>query len=709
VLQSGTGGTKGTGTSASMRRYIILQVVSGTVMLAGLVATFILCRNVIERERGELQRAAEAEARRVAMHLQTDVLATAESLERLGKWWLSQGKPLDRDDWNTDGQLFLSRSPGLREAVWMGTDGYQYWVATPGADPNTTRIRPEDRVRDLVRIAQTRRSIVTSGVFDGWNMGAEFYVCVPLIQDKRIRGYVVGLYDAQALISSLRQSVIRLGNDFTVMSGGRTIYSTRPRNAGFAQENARADFNVAGTTWTIALRVPLNYFREFTTSVFSVGGIAGALIYGFGMLLHLSRRRSLELQRANIEVQALNRELNRKIADFQTLLEVIPIGIAVSQGPDCRNIRTNPALTKMLGIPQGTSISQSGRDAEELPARNIRDGRELRPEELPMQMAAATGKAVLGEEHQIVRADGSAIDILAFAAPLFDEEGRVRGVLNACVDISERKAQEHLRRELEQRLQRAQRMKSLGAMAAGIAHDFNNLLTVIIGEASLAGEGVPQNSDAARHIEACLEAAHNASKLINQMLAYTGRSYHSLSSIDLSGVIGEMRGQLAELAISNSDLRLHVAPGTPQVMADSEEIRQVLQNLVLNAVEATGLERGVIDILVDSYQISRPDLDLTVVGEELAPGDYVRVEVKDTGSGMAPEIAERAFDPFFSTKFLGRGLGLSEVLGVMRAHNGAVQLKTVPDGGTSVTLFFPAAEGAGRSNGNTARLGVLLP
>jgi signal transduction histidine kinase len=309
-----------------------------------------------------------------------------------------------------------------------------------------------------------------------------------------------------------------------------------------------------------------------------------------------------------------------------------------------------------------------------------------------MQIAAATGNEVLGEEYQVVRSDGSAIDILSFAAPLFDEHGRVRGVLHVCVDISERKAQEQLRRELEQDLQRALRMKSLGAMAAGIAHDFNNLLTSIMGQASLAADGLPPNSRERQHIAASLKSAEQAARLIAKVLAFTGHSFHTLRPTDLGLLLTTCHAELAAVAAPKAEVRLSIASQLPPVMADQNEIRHILHNLVLNAIEATVAEHGTIQACVDLYQVASEERNLARPGEELAPGTYVRIMVRDSGSGMPAEIAEQAFDPFFSTKFLGRGMGLAEVLGIMRAHNGAVRLETVPDEGTSVILFFPASE-----------------
>src|SRR5437763_10849703 len=137
-----------------MRRYRFFQVVSATVMLAGLLAAVLLCSSIIRRESAELQRSTEAEARQTAVRLQAGAIASVEPLERLGRWWLSQGKPGNKEDWRTDAQLFLSRSPGLRQASWVDTEGYRQWLAVPGANPIVRPTRPDERIRQTIAAAQ---------------------------------------------------------------------------------------------------------------------------------------------------------------------------------------------------------------------------------------------------------------------------------------------------------------------------------------------------------------------------------------------------------------------------------------------------------------------------------------------------------------------------------------------------------------------------
>src|SRR5512140_2894851 len=172
-----------------MRRFILFRVVTAMVMLSGLVATALLCSRLMSRERAELRSTTEAHAGRIGSQVQAGVLAAVEPLARLGQWWLTQGKPTDRDDWATDGQLFLSKSPGLREAHWVGADGWQHWSAVPGAAPNTTRTRPDDRIlREIVTIRQGEPEVI-SDVWNAPQIGPAFYVCYPVGPVRRVRGY----------------------------------------------------------------------------------------------------------------------------------------------------------------------------------------------------------------------------------------------------------------------------------------------------------------------------------------------------------------------------------------------------------------------------------------------------------------------------------------------------------------------------------------
>jgi PAS domain S-box-containing protein len=586
------------------------------------------------------------------------------------------------EDWRTDGQLFLARAPGLREAMWIGRDGLQHWSAVPGGDVHTSAKQPDPRLVPLLSLAKSRRVLTVSPIFQSSESPTAMYVCLPI--GVRKDEYVAGLVDAAKLISAIKARGIPPSHRISVSSAGSIIFSDLGSGSRPGGE-VRAAFEVGGRIWTASLAIPSEQFKWFTGQIVAIICVIAALLYAFTILLQLSQKRSAELESTNDQISQLNRTLKEKVADFQTLLDVIPIGIAVSYDPDCREGAANPALARMLGIPRDANVCASGSGGASW--QLARNGRELQPDELPMRLAAATGKPVEAAEEQVVRADGATFEVLSYAAPLLDENGRVRGALTALVDISERKTQERLRADLERRLHLHERMKSLGIMAAGIAHDFNNLLTTIIGHASLALEDTTSGPGRERHLTDLLEAAQRAAGLVHQLLSYTGHSHPRLRLTDLSSVVSRWR--------DGGKISVDVAAGLPPVMADPDEVEQIIQNLVSNAIEAS--EEPRVEIALDTYRVSNNEPEMISPDRKLDPGVYVRMTVKDSGVGMTSDIAERAFDPFFSTKFLGRGLGLSEVLGIMRSHNGGLRLRTVPNSGTSVELFFPLADKAERA------------
>jgi len=251
------------------------------------------------------------------------------------------------------------------------------------------------------------------------------------------------------------------------------------------------------------------------------------------------------------------------------------------------------------------------------------------------------------------------------------------------------------RRDLEEQLRHAQRLESLGVLAGGVAHDFNNILTGILGNASLATEILPPDSQAMPLVEAVVSAAEHAALLTRQLLAYAGKGQHFVERIDVSAMVRSSLS-LVRLSVSrNIALALDLADNLPPIAADRGQIEQVLMNLVINAAEAIGSRvPGSVTIRSGVDRFGPGPMAGNVVGQALAGGQYVCLEVSDTGPGIPPQVQARMFDPFFTTKFTGRGLGLSATLGVVRAHHGALLVRTTPGDGTTFTAHFPVADGS---------------
>jgi two-component system cell cycle sensor histidine kinase/response regulator CckA len=300
-----------------------------------------------------------------------------------------------------------------------------------------------------------------------------------------------------------------------------------------------------------------------------------------------------------------------------------------------------------------------------------------------MYEALSLGRAVDGLEFKMRRKDGQQ-RIMSGSARIFELMGR-KVALTVARDLTDQ-------RNLEQQMLHSQKLESLGVLAGGIAHDFNNLLTGILGNADLAKTEMSPLAPARSSLEGIEVAARRAADLCRQLLAYSGRGRFVIQPIALQELVEEM-GHLLSVSISKKVvLKFHFAQGLPAIDADATQIRQVVMNLIVNASEAIGERSGVISITTGLAHCDDHYLKGCFTAEAIKEGDFVYLEIADTGHGMDKATLDRIFDPFFSTKFTGRGLGLAAVLGIIRGHKGAIRVYSEANRGTTFKLLFPASE-----------------
>jgi signal transduction histidine kinase/ActR/RegA family two-component response regulator len=257
--------------------------------------------------------------------------------------------------------------------------------------------------------------------------------------------------------------------------------------------------------------------------------------------------------------------------------------------------------------------------------------------------------------------------------------------------VRERDEAERERERMETEVIQAQRLESLRVMAGGVAHDFNNLLTSIVGNAGVLLEELPRDAelwDAAEQIE---KAGQHAAGLVKQMLAFCGKGAFATEPLDLSALVSESVDLLRASISKTAELRCELAEDLPAIEADATQVRQVLINLVVNASEAIGNVAGVIRVSSRRLDVPSDKSYRTSWNEPLGPGAYVCLEVADTGHGMSGATKAKIFEPFFSTKFAGRGLGLAAVQGIVRGHHGSIQVRSRHTQGTEMQILFPAA------------------
>lgn len=276
---------------------------------------------------------------------------------------------------------------------------------------------------------------------------------------------------------------------------------------------------------------------------------------------------------------------------------------------------------------------------------------------------------------------------------VYNESGKAAYLSGSARDITQISRLEESLRILEKKFQDSQKMAGLGLLASGIAHDFNNLMTVVLGNAELALLECGGSDGGV--LDEIKKTSLRAAELAHQMLVYTGKASLVISDINLCSVVKEM-GLLLDVSISKKvTIQYCLADNIPLIRGDISQIRQVAMNLITNASEAIGDRSGVIAISIHEVELQPGELEKTVPPGGLPSGRYVRLEVSDTGDGMSEETMQKIFDPLFTTKITGRGLGLASLLNVVQKHNGAIEVKSEPGRGTIFRIYFPAEAQSG--------------
>lgn len=307
-------------------------------------------------------------------------------------------------------------------------------------------------------------------------------------------------------------------------------------------------------------------------------------------------------------------------------------------------------------------------------------------EDCPVQRTFSTGRAQVAT-HGHTDSSGDRRWIEARAYPVFGPNGAVVSAIETLTDISEK-------RRLEEQLIQSQKMEAVGQLAGGIAHDFNNILTAITGYASLMkldlAEGHPLQAD----IDNVLASSDRAAKLTRGLLAFSRRQVLEPTPVDLNDIVRAVDKLLRRLIGEDVELQTHLAPQSLIVLADPGHIEQVLMNLATNARDAMP-EGGVLTI--STFPAAEP------LAGARAPASprYARITVTDTGVGMAPRTVEKIFEPFFTTKEVGKGtgLGLAIVYGIVKQHDGTIDVRSEVGRGTTIEIGLPLIEAASAEKG----------
>lgn len=247
-------------------------------------------------------------------------------------------------------------------------------------------------------------------------------------------------------------------------------------------------------------------------------------------------------------------------------------------------------------------------------------------------------------------------------------------------------------RENQEALAHAQKLESLGVFAGGIAHDFNNMLQSVLGNTDLALEETREIPRVRMALEEVESAAVRASRLVHQLLLFSGQSRTTKNAFELSELLESIERSARQQLSENIELHLNVEKPLPVVHADVDQLEQALHSLIANASDSIGDNPGTIEIRAEAIRVGVEEARALPVYETLGAGTYLRIGIHDSGRGVYEEIRDRVFEPFFSTKFAGRGLGLAGVLGVARGHNGSTGFENVSGGGAIFSIYLPTTK-----------------
>lgn len=373
-------------------------------------------------------------------------------------------------------------------------------------------------------------------------------------------------------------------------------------------------------------------------------------------------------------IQLRENEIKKSEERYRMLVETMNDGIVVVDS-NCIITYVNPRLTRMLGYANN-----------EMPGSNIKDFFDVPNSRILEDQLTRRRRGEAGEyEIEWIKKEGSMIPTMMSAVPLFDEAGSSNGSFAVITEMTERK-------KLERQLLQAQKMEAIGQLAGGVAHDFNNILTAIINYAHILKLRLKDDEGSTGTIDKITSLSDRATNLTRGLLTFSRRQYFEFVPKNLNDIVMNLENLLSQFVREDIKLRTKLFPEDLIIIADKTQIEQVIINLVTNARDAMH-GRGEILIETDLVEVDESFISAQGFG---SPGMYAVLSVSDTGMGMNEKTKTRIYDPFFSTKEIGKGtgLGLAIVYGIIKQHNGHITLYSEPGRGTTFKIYFPKTSSA---------------
>jgi PAS domain S-box-containing protein len=379
-----------------------------------------------------------------------------------------------------------------------------------------------------------------------------------------------------------------------------------------------------------------------------------------------------------IERQRDRENLRRDRDLISRIMETSPVGIVVTD-PDGIITFANQCAEKVLGLTQ-EAINARTAGVLDWHLTGIEGSHPLEKQTLTLKQVIESGQVVQNACHTIEFSDHRSVQISVNATPLLAAGGKIDGLVVTVEDITARLA-------LESQLRQTQKMKSVGQLAAGVAHDINNILTIIQGHAGILHGLVPPDDNAARSLKQIADASDRAAGFIRHLLMFSRKQVVQTKTLDLNVVLHNLEYMVTRMLGESIALETRHLPDLPAIVADTSMLEQIVMNLVANARDAMP-DGGKLLIETSAVEISDTDLRQS---PDAHSGEFVVLTVTDTGCGMEPKVLQHIFEPFFTTKEPGKGtgIGLATVYGIVKQHQGWIEVESRVGIGTTFKIFLP--------------------
>ena len=658
--------------------FFLRAVVATAPILAVTIYLSLESRNS-ERLLLEAETARQADS--ALMQFQGFVAARVDALKDAGNFLVANTGGATDEDFTRYIHRLLADVPYFDSLERLDPQGRvlrDYPAARPGSVSPAPLSAPQ-AATVLAKSLASRESAAT-GSFDLPKGEKAVTIFVPILRDDRPEGVLAGTIRLTAAMKDLYGADgPDLWNLELADRSGRTVYRAVGSEPTWAGLVVTRFVPVADRAWKLRIWPTPTMMTTLHTAApqrILVIGVLAALVVAVANYLLAQREERLEESLRESERLASDRDAaRRRLSELVNGIEAV---IWESDAERQRVTFVSEYAQKLLGLDTARLATDPDTWSEHVhPDDRARARENVRAAQRPGQTYAA--------EYRMLDALGQVIWVREIVTVIGGEAGRVLGRRGVVVDISARV-------QAEEALRQSQKLESLGVLAGGIAHDFNNLLTTIMGNAEMLRPWLANGDAKGRaHLDKIERTTRRLAELTRQMLAYSGRGEFTVAEVDLNAIVTEMTELLTVSTPKNVQVMYRLDPVLPTIRADSAQMRQVILNLLTNATEAIGEHRhGEVVIRTGVATLDATQIDEAFAGQDLEPGQYVSLEVSDTGSGMSTETLSKIFDPFFTTKFTGRGLGLAALRGIIRSHRGGIRIFSRLGEGTVFSLVFPA-------------------